>query len=73
MVPVAVLEPDHNAGGADEEDHEHPGDAVRVDLAAEEFKAQVDRAPGGLGGSEQDGIVDLVPPATRTSPSMARA
>ena len=31
--PVAVLEPDHNPGGADEGDHEHPGDAVRVDLA----------------------------------------
>jgi hypothetical protein len=55
------LEPDHHAGGADEGDHEHAGGTVRINLAGEQFKAQVDLSTGGLGGSEQDWIVDLVP------------
>jgi hypothetical protein len=62
LVPAAMLEPDHHAGGADEGDHEHAGDTVRINLAGEQLKAQVDLPPGGLGGSEQDWIVDLVPP-----------
>jgi hypothetical protein len=55
-----MLEPDHHAGGADDRDDMEAGDAVRVGLAGEELKAQVDRRPGGLGGPEQDGMVDLV-------------
>ena len=31
--PVAMLEPDHYAGGTNERDHEHAADAASVDLS----------------------------------------
>ena len=57
---VAMLEPDHHAGGTDERDHIDAGDAVRVGLAGKQLEAQVDRPPGGPSGPEQDGIVEFV-------------
>jgi hypothetical protein len=47
-----VLEPDHHTGVTHEGHDVDAGDAVKVDLAGKQLKAQVDRCPGGLRGAE---------------------